>query len=184
MPSVAGALDWNIAADAVDTRLLPPDVASTGANGALKRTPRVDVQSAGLLGPVRFVPSWKPYWPKLKTAGLKFPDGIELAPVMTSGASAESLRPIAPAQPPAGGGQPPRKPTRVRPPARRSLVAGSAVLPAAAPAGILAPRAGIDHAFRACFPISTKASPGCSHRSPHCWPTRWASARRCRRLPP
>lgn len=117
MPSVAGALDWNIAVDTVDTRLLPPDVASTGANGALKRTPRVDVQLAGLLGPVRFVPSWKPYWPKLKTAGLKFPDGIELAPVMTSGASAESLRPIAPAQPTAGGGQPPRKPTRVRPPA-------------------------------------------------------------------
>src|SRR5262245_9709932 len=117
MSKLADALDWNIGVDAQQTQLVSPDVAATGANGALKRTPRVDTHTVGLFGPVRFVPSWKPYWPKFKTAGLKFPEGIELAPVTVPREESQALRPIAPAKPPAGNTEPARKSTRVRPPA-------------------------------------------------------------------
>lgn len=117
MSTLAGALEWNVAVDAHGTQLPAPDVAATGANGALKRTTRVDAHAVDLLGTIRFIPSWKPYWPKFKTAGLKFPEGIELAPVTAPRAEPQGLRPIAPAKPPAGNREPTRKSTRVRPPA-------------------------------------------------------------------
>lgn len=114
---LAGALQWNVAVDAHGTALGVPDVAATGANGALKRTVRVDAQAVELLETVRFVPSWKPYWPKFKTAGLKFPDGIELAPVTAAGEDERGLRRIQPDKPATATGEPSRKSTRVRPPA-------------------------------------------------------------------
>ncbi|MBL8852229.1 MAG: DEAD/DEAH box helicase [Planctomycetaceae bacterium] len=117
MSKLADALDWDVAIDAYGTHLSVPDVAATGANGALKRAPRIDAQSVPLFGPPRFVPSWKPFWAKLKTAGLKFPEGIELAPVTAPREEQQAVRPIAPAKPPAGNGEPARKSTRVRPPA-------------------------------------------------------------------
>jgi len=117
MSTLADALDWNIGVDAHGTQLVSPDVAATGANGALKRAPRIDTQAVGLFGPVRFVPSWKPYWPKFKTAGLKFPEGIELTPVTAPRENDHELRPIAPSRPATEAAEPARKSTRVRPPA-------------------------------------------------------------------
>jgi SNF2 family DNA or RNA helicase len=117
MSTLAAAMQWDVAVDAHATQLAAPDVAATGANGALKRSARVDTQSAGLFGPIRFVPSWKPYWPKFKTAGLKFPEGIDLTPVTAPRESAKDLRRIAPAKPATGSAEPARKSTRVRPPA-------------------------------------------------------------------
>ena len=117
MSTPDGVLHSIVETTAIDTRVSLPEVASTGVNGALQRIPRVETHATELLRQIRFVPSWKPYWPKLKTAGLKFPDGIELAPVLQARDPDESLRPIAPAKPPSAAGKSPKKSTRVRPPA-------------------------------------------------------------------
>ena len=42
--------------------------------------PTVEATGEELLARPRFVPSWKPYWPKLKTISLTFPEGIAFLP--------------------------------------------------------------------------------------------------------
>lgn len=110
-----GALHWEIDVERAALSVVAPDVALIGANGALRRPARVDPHCVGLLGPVRFVPSWKPYWSRPKTAGLTFPDGIALASPSAPQEGARTLRPVAPAKPAAPPAE--RRPTRIRPPA-------------------------------------------------------------------
>jgi SNF2 family DNA or RNA helicase len=95
-----------------------PDVLPTGYNGALKRLLKADTQSAPLIGRPRFVPSWKPYWPKVKTFGVTFPEGITFLPPKSEPEAAE-LRPIAAPEPRVPNADEParKKPTRIRPPA-------------------------------------------------------------------
>ncbi len=94
-----------------------PDVPVTGVNGALRRLPRIETQAASLLGKAGFVPSWKPYWNRLKTAGLTFPEGIEfLPPKPEKEDSPEKLKKIAAPESRAES-QKPRKSTRIKPPA-------------------------------------------------------------------
>ena len=94
-----------------------PDVPVTGVNGALRRLPRIETQSLELLGKGGFVPSWKPYWTKPKTAGLTFPEGIEFLPPKPEKSSPpENLKQIKPPQPRRNDDKP-RKSTRIKPPA-------------------------------------------------------------------
>ena len=100
-------------------QLAAPEVPLTGINGALRRTPRAELQSVDLLTTAGFVPSWKPYWPKVKTVGLTFPEGLQFLPPKPEPSDrAQSPQRVAvPAAQPAGNAPPPRKPTRIKPPA-------------------------------------------------------------------
>ncbi|QDU40625.1 ATP-dependent helicase HepA [Maioricimonas rarisocia] len=106
----------------VEYRSLPVDVAQpdihiTGMNGALKRAPKVEARPVPLLNAPGFVPSWKPFWPKVKTVGLTFPEGIEFLPPKKEPSEEEGLRKIAPPKKAAGNSEPKKKkPTRVKPP--------------------------------------------------------------------
>jgi SNF2 family DNA or RNA helicase len=96
-----------------------PDLALTGINGALRRVPRTETSVVGLMGAAGFVPSWKPYWPRLKTVGLTFPEGMQFLPPRSEpSARTQDLRPVAvPAAPPAGeAAARARKATRIKPP--------------------------------------------------------------------
>ena len=65
-PDVAACADAGL-------QIATPEIPLTGINGALRRTPKAESQSVDLLTTAGFVPSWKPYWPKVKTVGLTFP---------------------------------------------------------------------------------------------------------------
>lgn len=93
------------------------DVHITGWNGALKRSPRIDTQSIDLIPTPGFVPSWKPYFGKLKTFGLSFPDAVEF--LKPPEPKEEELRTInvETRKPESTGKTTPRKTTRIKPPA-------------------------------------------------------------------
>lgn len=98
-------------------RLSSPEVYASGLNSALKRLPSAGTVAADLLDRAGFIPRWRPYWPKLKTVGLAFPEGMDLIPPKPE--KPETLRPIqapVPRQVPEGEAAPARKSTRVRPP--------------------------------------------------------------------
>ena len=77
-----------------DFHLGNPHIHITGMNGALHRFPGVQSQATTLLPPGGFIPTWKPYWPKLKTFGLTFPAGIDFLPVAEEKTSDTNLQDI------------------------------------------------------------------------------------------
>lgn len=91
-----------------------PHLHITGMNGALKRLPTVDTDSSLLLQRGGFVPTWKPYWPKIKTFGLTFPAGIEFLPVAPPQEEQELRQLETPAKPKGDGER--EKRTRIKPP--------------------------------------------------------------------
>jgi SNF2 family DNA or RNA helicase len=94
-----------------------PDVPVTGINAALKRVPKLDALAASLLGRPGFVPRWKPFWPKLKTIAVTFPDGMEFLPPKPEKEEREAPQRIEPPKPEVEAADQPKKPTRIRPPA-------------------------------------------------------------------
>lgn len=112
-PDVAACADAGL-------QIATPEIPLTGINGALRRTPKAESQSVDLLTTAGFVPSWKPYWPKVKTVGLTFPEGLQFLPPKPEPVDRahQPQRVAVPAAQPAGLAPPaPRKPTRVKPPA-------------------------------------------------------------------
>lgn len=93
-----------------------PDVPVTGINAALRRVPRPEAVAAALLGRPGFVPRWKPFWPKLKTIAVTFPDGMEFLPPKPE-AEERAVERIEPPKPETPAADQPKKPTRIRPPA-------------------------------------------------------------------
>lgn len=114
----ATALDLaDVAATSLGLTLAAPDVPVTGVNSALRRLPKAEAHAAALLGRPGFVPRWKPFWPKLKTIAVNFPDGMEFLPPRPEQQESE-LKRIAPPRPPAEAPERPApRTTRIRPPA-------------------------------------------------------------------
>ncbi len=95
-----------------------PDIHITGMNGALSRFPTVESTSTSLINKAGFVPTWKPYWPKLKTFGLTFPAGIEFLPVNEDKVADQNLKDILPPkQIDKQQANKKKKATRIKPPA-------------------------------------------------------------------
>jgi SNF2 family DNA or RNA helicase len=92
-----------------------PDVPATGMNIALRRLPKLECEAAPLFGRPAFVPRWKPFWPKLKTFALTFPEGMEFLPPPQEKDNQE-LKRIAPPKEEGAVAKKP-KPTRIKPPA-------------------------------------------------------------------
>ncbi|HUE17518.1 MAG TPA: DEAD/DEAH box helicase [Planctomycetaceae bacterium] len=59
---------------------LDTDVYPAGVNGALRRTPSVDVSGLSLLERTLLNPAWKARRPKIETFGVTFPEGVLLLP--------------------------------------------------------------------------------------------------------
>ncbi len=114
------AVELNIAAECQPVSLdLSADIFAAGINGALQRFPTVECQSIAILDKGFTIPSWKPYWPKVPTFGLTFPEGMEFLPAETESdaKSDEKLRHIEGPQRPDSEGATPakRKLTRLKP---------------------------------------------------------------------
>jgi len=88
------------------------DVPVTGMNAALRRPIKCETFGVPLLERAGFVPSWRPFWPKVKTIGLTFPEGMTFLPPKEE---KEETKRIAPPKPPAEGAERP-KATRIKPP--------------------------------------------------------------------
>jgi SNF2 family DNA or RNA helicase len=101
----------------VPFQVATPEILISGMNSALKRLPTPDSSAIAMLDKVGFVPSWKPFWPKLKTLGLTFPAGMEFLPPKEKPEEKELVA-IAPKKEtpkkPVGEA---KKPTRIKPPA-------------------------------------------------------------------
>jgi SNF2 family DNA or RNA helicase len=93
-----------------------PEIPVTGINSALKRIPKLEALTPALVGRPGFVPRWKPYWPKLKTVRVTFPDGLQFLPPKEE-TPQEHLRSLVPPKPRADGETLEKRPTRIRPPA-------------------------------------------------------------------
>ncbi len=93
-----------------------PQVPVTGMNGALRRLPKIQADAVPLLGRPGFVPRWRPYWTKLKTVSLTFPEGIDFLPPREDQKERQNLRRIAPPKPDQMRAEQ-KKPTRIQPPA-------------------------------------------------------------------
>ncbi len=101
---------------ASETAMPSPDIHVAGVNGALKRWQRIETHVPAKLASPGFVPSWKPFWPKLKTVCLTFPEGIELLPPREP-PKEDDLKNIDIPRPKAEGEKPrPKKSTRIKPP--------------------------------------------------------------------
>ena len=111
-PRPIGSVDTH----AAELDIRSPDLHMSGINAALKRAPKLDANAAALLGRPGFVPRWKPFWPKLKTVALTFPDGMEFLPPKEEKED-DGLKRIAPPTPVSEQDEAPKKPTRIRPPA-------------------------------------------------------------------
>ena len=100
-----------------DFDFVAPKIHITGMNGAMKRLPECKSQPVSLAPTVGFVPRWKPYWPKVKTISLQFPEGIELIPQEPT-SEKEELEQLAAPKRSAKGAKPPekKKATRIQPP--------------------------------------------------------------------
>ncbi len=107
----------DVSATSLSLQPPPPEVPVTGVNSALRRFPRVECAAAGLLGRPGFVPRWKPYWPKLKTIQVAFPEGLEFLPPKPQPDDGELRRIALPRPAGEGNRSAPRQPTRIRPPA-------------------------------------------------------------------
>lgn len=94
-----------------------PQIHITGMNSALTRFQSVDSSHTPLLDKAGFVPTWKPYWPKLKTFGLTFPAGIEFLPPKKEKSDDQGLKRISPPKPTSEEGDAAKKKkTRIQPP--------------------------------------------------------------------
>ncbi len=103
---------------------LGTDIFPAGVNGALHRTPPVDVSALSLLERTPVNPAWKARRPKIETFGVTFPEGVLLLPPKPDPQGGKGplrrLDPPAPADSPADPhGGPPQRPrrTKLRPPA-------------------------------------------------------------------
>ncbi len=95
------------------------EVFASGVNGALHRLPKVRTQDATLVRKPTLTLTWKLYWPKPKTFGLTFPEGMEFLPTKQEPAAPEDERHRF--GPPASddgcdGRGPKKQATRLRPP--------------------------------------------------------------------
>jgi SNF2 family DNA or RNA helicase len=90
------------------------DVPATGMNAALRRPLKPDTVTASLIEKAGFVPSWKPYWPKPKTMGLTFPEGMNFLPPKEE--VEKAARPVQPPKPIDPDAPPRPKSTRIKPP--------------------------------------------------------------------
>ncbi len=109
-----------VGVESVPVGVTSPEILISGMNSALKRLPSAEAQSLLLLDKIGYVPSWKPFWPKVKTVGLTFPAGMEFLPVKEEKEEPKDLVAIAPKKEPvpaADGTEPPKKATRIKPPA-------------------------------------------------------------------
>ena len=92
--------------DVISTPMLtPPETTSlplemkaqvfaSGVNGALRRWPRTETHGIELVDTVSRGPAWKPYWPKIKTLGVTFPEGIPFVQPADSAPQTETLVPL------------------------------------------------------------------------------------------
>ncbi len=104
----------------IDLRL-STSVFASGMNGALNRLPRVDTSSSDLLQKVQYVPSWKPYWPKVPCFGLTFPDGLDFLPEQPEAEQSDSTVEMRSIKPPVDEAdnafaRQKKKQTRLKPP--------------------------------------------------------------------
>lgn len=99
-----------------DFQFTNPHIHITGMNGALTRLPTIDAEQTPLLSKAGFVPTWKPFWPKLQTFGLTFPAGIEFLPVKSERGSRDLQEIHAPQAKVEDGKAPKKKGTRIKPP--------------------------------------------------------------------
>jgi hypothetical protein len=83
-------------ANVPDRQEFAVDVPVTGMNAALRRPVKCDTFSIPLLERAGYVPSWRPYWPKVKTIGLTFPEGMTFLPPKEE---KEETRRVAPPKP-------------------------------------------------------------------------------------
>ncbi|MBX3443086.1 MAG: DEAD/DEAH box helicase [Planctomyces sp.] len=89
----------------------------TGMNAALRRAVKCEAETVPLLDRAGFVPAWKPYWPKPKTLGLTFPEGMCFLPPRPEKEDAAPRKIEAPAPRPVDPDAPAKpKATRIRPP--------------------------------------------------------------------
>jgi len=122
-PGENGATDGTSAVTEVGVSSVPvavatPDILISGMNSALRRLPTPEPSAAKLLDSVGYVPSWKPFWPKVRTFGLTFPAGMEFLPPKEEKPAPADLVAIAPKQKKeVPEGEAPKKPTRIKPPA-------------------------------------------------------------------
>jgi len=99
------------------------DMAQTGFNPALARRPQIDTHSIHLETPLDFVPSWTPRRIPIKCIGLTLPEGMEFLPPKKDPASSpkrvacETADTVSSETELLPKTQPPRKVTRIRPPA-------------------------------------------------------------------
>jgi SNF2 family DNA or RNA helicase len=100
------------AALSLDRGQFAVDVPATGMNAALKRSVKCDSFAVPLLERAGYVPSWRPFWPRVKTVGLTFPEGMTFLPPKEE---KDETRKVAPPKPPVEGADRPR-PTRIKPP--------------------------------------------------------------------
>lgn len=111
----------------MDEQLTPPEITRadlkisprifmSGFNGALRRPPKFEVEKTSLIDRPGFVPTWKPYFPKVKVFQVAFPAGIEFFAPKKERSESE--------QPPkkqrgderSALDRKPRKPTKIKPP--------------------------------------------------------------------
>jgi len=90
------------------------DVPATGMNAALRRPAKFDVVAVPLLERAGFVPAWKPYWPKPKTVGLTFPEGLSFLSPKNESEPSEKRIPLPIVPNPHAEVRP--RTTRIRPP--------------------------------------------------------------------
>jgi SNF2 family DNA or RNA helicase len=102
---------------------LSTDIFSAGVNGALHRTPPIDVAALSLLERTPVNPVWKARRPKIETFGVTFPEGVLLLPPKPETEGKSPLRRLDPPaaadsqpEPHLGPPKPPRR-TKLRPPA-------------------------------------------------------------------
>lgn len=75
------------------------DINFAGMNGALTRLPKLDTSNVPLIGKPGFVPAWNPYFTKLETINLTFPDAVDFLSVPEEEEKKEKKKPKKPVDP-------------------------------------------------------------------------------------
>ena len=121
--SLADLFAAKAAVETVSTPLcVTADIYPAGYSGALARTPRLEHGSVPLMELPSISTRWKPTRPRVLTVGLTFPAGLEFVPPKPEKKDDGTLKTLlgpkvhVPAGA-SGDGGPPKKPTRVKPPA-------------------------------------------------------------------
>ena len=164
------------------------DIAQIGFNPALGRLPTIETQTVSLNTVLDFVPSWTARRIPIKCIGLTLPEGMEFLPPKTDTTKSSDgveLKRIGPPKKDvneAGGGEKPRKVTRIKPPLDcRCRIACFTCCSRHSNRGSPSRNSSCRSNRSA---INTKASRGFSPVTRHCWRTRWDLAKRCRQSLP